>query len=299
MKYKQSIGSKAFDIINCLLMIFFMIIILYPFLNIIAVSFSDASHIGIGDITIWPKGFTLASYAFVFKDPFVYRGYFNSIVYAIGTTAIMLVCTSLMAYPLSISGFIGKKFITIFLTITMFFGGGLIPTYLLMRNLHLLNTVWVMIIPGCVGAFNVFLFRTFFQSIPNELRESALLDGANDIVILFKIILPLSKALIATFALFGIVGSWNSWFNGLIYLQDQNKYPLQLILRNYLYVLDASSISQRAGVTTSSNPLLSRQLDPQGIRMGMVVVTMFPIMMIYPFFQKYFVKGIMIGAIKG
>jgi putative aldouronate transport system permease protein len=211
----------------------------------------------------------------------------------------MLALTSMIAYPLSKKGYVGSKFTTIYLTITMFFNGGLIPTYLLISRLKLLDTFWVMVIPGTVSAYNCFIFRTFFKSIPYELSESAYLDGASDIRILLQIILPLSKPLLATFALFGIVGVWNSWFNALLYLNSQNKYPLQLILRNYLFVIDNNALQQQAGVASSANPLFTRQIDPKSVRMAMVVVTMFPIMMAYPYFQKYFMKGVMVGAIKG
>lgn len=299
IKHKTSLGSKIFDTFNIMIMIFILVVVLYPIFNIIATSLSSARYISSGSVTIWPKGFTLQAYSDVFKDPYIFKGYINSIIYAVGSTGIMLVLTSLMAYPLTIPGFLGKKFITIFLTITMFFGGGLIPTYLLMRSLHMLNTVWVMIIPGAVGAYNVFLFRTFFLTVPGELRESAIIDGANDFVVLFRIILPLSKALLATFALFGLVGSWNSWFNALIYLKDQNKYPLQMILRNYLFTLDTNAIQGRVGAGNVAINSKGNTLDPKAVRMSVIIITMFPIMAIYPFFQKHFTKGVMIGAIKG
>lgn len=299
-KIKESVPSHLFDVFNVLIMIFILIVVLYPIINIIAISFSNAAEIAEGNIFLWPKGFTLQAYKYVLQDAYVWKGYLNSIFYSLASTFIMLLFTSMIAYALTVPEFMAKKILTIFLTITMFFGGGMIPTYLLFMNMHMLDTIWVMILPGCVGAYNVFVFRTFFQSQPGEMRESALIDGANDFVILFRIILPLSKALLATFALFGIVGCWNSWFNGLLYLKDQDKYPIQLILRNYLFVIDSATIQQRAGMGASlGNSLIADQVDPKGVRMAIVVVTMFPIMMIYPFFQKYFVKGVMIGAVKG
>jgi len=296
----ESIGSRMFDVVNIGIMIFILIVVLYPILNIIATSMSGARYISSGAVSIWPKGFTLEAYTTVFKDPYIYKGYLNSIIYAFGSTGIMLLFTSLMAYPLTIPSFAGKKFLVIFLMITMFFSGGLIPTYLLMRNLELLNTVWVMILPGAVGAYNVFLFRTFFHNIPQELKDSALIDGANDVVVLFRIVLPLSKALLATFALFGLVGSWNSWFEALVYLQDQAKYPLQMILRNYLFTLDTNAIQGRTGAGSSvAINAPGNALDPKAVRMSVIIITMFPIMCIYPFFQKHFTKGILIGSIKG
>lgn len=299
-KIRGGIGDRIFDTFNVCLMLLIMVLVLYPVLNVIALSLSDAAHIAKADVTIFPKGFTLESYNYVLRDSIVWFGYRNSVIYAASSTVITLLLTSMFAYPLVMDEFMGKKFFTVFLTITMFFGGGMVPTYLLMNNMNLLNTIWVMILPGCVGAYNVFVFRTFFQAQPAELRESAQIDGANDFVILFKIVLPLSKALLATFGLFGLVGSWNSWFNGLLYLKDQDLYPLQLILREYLYNISASTMQARAGSGgIASNALMMNQIDPKGVQMAMVVVTMFPIMMIYPFFQKYFTKGVMIGAVKG
>lgn len=299
-KIETSLGSKLFDVGNILFMIFLIVAVLYPVLNIIAISFSNASSIAKGAIGVIPKGLNFEAYKYVFQDIYVWKGYVNSIFYAGASTFLTLALTSMIAYALTVPEFIGKKAITVFLTITMFFSGGMIPTYLLFQSLHMLDTAWVMILPGCIGAYNVFMFRTFFQSLPSEMRESALIDGASDFRILIQIILPLSKALLATFALFGLVGSWNSWFNGLLYLKDQNKYPVQLVLRNYLYVIDAATMQQRAGMSGVSNSMMQGGgIDPKGVRMAMVVVTMFPIMMIYPFFQKYFVKGVMIGAVKG
>jgi putative aldouronate transport system permease protein len=286
-------------VFNIFIMALILVVVLYPILNIIATSLSSTRYIASGSVSVWPKGFTLQAYTDVFKDPYIFKGYVNSIIYAVGSTGIMLLFTSLMAYPLTIPEFAGKKFITIYLAITMFFSGGLIPTYLLIRNLHLLDTVWVMILPGAVGAYNVFLFRTFFMNIPSELKDSARIDGANDVVVLFRIVLPLSKALLATFALFGLVGSWNSWFEALIYLQDQDKYPLQMVLRNYLFSLDTNAIQGRIGAGNAAVNAPGEALDPKAVRMSVIVITMFPIMLIYPFFQKHFTRGILIGSIKG
>lgn len=296
---KVSLGSRVFDGVNIFVMLLILVVVLYPILNIMATSVSSAKYISSGSVTVWPQGFNIEAYTTVFKDPFIFKGYLNSIIYAVGSTGLMLLFTSLMAYPLTVQGFVGKKFLTIFLMITMFFGGGLIPTYLLMRSMHLLDTVWVMILPGAIGAYNVFLFRTFFLNIPSELKESALMDGANELVVLFRIILPLSKALLATFALFGLVGSWNSWFEALVYLQDQDKYPLQMVLRNYLFTLDTNAIAGRVGAGNVAINQAGDSLDPQAIRMSVIIITMFPIMCIYPFFQKHFTKGVLVGSIKG
>ncbi|SFJ36712.1 putative aldouronate transport system permease protein [Paenibacillus sp. UNC496MF] len=296
---KESLGSRMFDVLNIFIMVLILVAVLYPVFNIIATSLSGARYVAKGSVTIWPLGFEFKAYTDIFKDRLIFTGYLNSIGYALGSTFVMLLFTSLMAYPLTIPGFIGKKFLNVFLMITMFFGGGLIPTYLLIRNLHLLDSFWVMIIPGAVGAYNVFLFRTFFANIPSELKDAALIDGANEVVVLFRIILPLSKPLLATFALFGIVGSWNSWFEALIYLQDQAKYPLQMVLRNYLFTLDSNAIQGRVGASNVAINSPGSLMDPKSIRMAVIVITMFPIMIIYPFFQKYFTKGMFVGSIKG
>jgi putative aldouronate transport system permease protein len=271
------------------------VVMLYPFLSVIAMSFSGDSALMAGKVTFYPVEFNANAYRMVLQDPLVWKSYGNTIVYAAGSCVLMLIVTSLAAYPLTFSEFKAKKLITLLYTITMFFGGGLIPTYLWIRQLHLLNTVWVMIIPGCVGAYNVFVFRTFFSGIDRGLREAAYIDGASDVAVLFRIILPLSQALLATFALFSIVGTWNSWFNALIYLNDERKYPLQLVLRRYLF----SDFSGGDGNRSMANLLQLLNVNPKSVQMALVVIAMLPITLIYPFLQKYFVKGITLGAIKG
>lgn len=293
-------GDKIFNLVNFLIMAFIVGIVIYPILNVIAISFSDAYHVGRADITFFPKGFNITSYSYILKDKEVWIGYRNSIFYAIATAFVSLLFTSMFAYPLAVQGFMAKKFMTVYLTIVMFFGGGMIPTYMLIRNLQLIDNPLAIILPGCVSAYNVFMFRTFFKNIPAELLESAQIDGANDFRILFSIVIPLSKALLATFGLFSIVGTWNSWFQAMIYFKNHNLWPVQLVLREYLYSLSATTIQSRAGMGGASlNPNLLQQIAPKGVQMSMVVVTMFPIMLIYPFFQKYFVKGMLVGSIKG
>jgi len=297
--HKRSVGSIIFDNLNVLFMLILMVVMLYPMVNIIAMSMSDAQSVARMDVTFYPMGLHFQNYIHVLNDRFVFLGYRNTIFYAAAATIVMLATTSLMAYPLTVPGFPITKFITVFLTITMFFSGGLIPYFLLMRDLGLRNTIWIMILPGSVGAFNVFMFRTFFKNIPDELKESAKLDGANEIVILLRIILPLSKALLATFALFRIVGVWNDWFTAAIFLDDREMYPLQNVLRDYLFQLNTDAMRQRAGVGAAAMQHGQQTFDFKGVQMAMIVVSMLPVMMIYPFLQKYFVKGVMIGAIKG
>ena len=296
-KSRESLSSRAFDVFINIFMFFVMIIMLYPFLNVIAMSLSSNDYLMLGQVTFYPKGLNLKAYKMVYDDPLVWKAYLNTILYAAGSVVATLSSTALLAYPLSIDEFKGKKLITIYLTITMFFGGGMVPTYLWIRQLGLLNTYWVMILPGCVSAYNVFVFRTFFKGIAKEMRESAYIDGANDVVILVKITLPLSKALFATFALFSIVGTWNSWFNALIYLNDERSYPLQLILRRYLF----NAMDGIGGTVSQEQQMMLQQLhiNPKSVRMAIIVIAMLPITFMYPFLQKYFVKGVALGSVKG
>jgi putative aldouronate transport system permease protein len=297
-KMRKSLGSHIFDGFNITFMVVLGVVMLYPFLSVVAMSFSSYDSLMAGKVTFYPIGFNVDAYKMVLQDDLVLGAYLNTVFYAFGSTVLMLVVTSLAAYPLTFDEFKGKKLITILYTITMFFGGGLIPTYLWIRQLHLLNTYWVMVIPGCVGAYNVFVFRTFFNGIDRAMREAAYIDGASDVAILFKIVLPLSQALLATFALFSIVGSWNSWFNALIYLNDERKYPLQLVLRRYLY----NPLEGAQGVMTDQAMFAMMQnlhINPKSIQMALIVIAMLPITLIYPFLQKYFVKGVTLGSIKG
>jgi putative aldouronate transport system permease protein len=297
MKIRQSWGDVLFDTGNTVFMLILMAIMLYPMLNVIAVSLSSPEAINLGQVTVFPLGFTLSGYEYILDQPKLFTGYRNSVFYCISGTVLMLLVTSLGAYALSIKTFVLRKFFTIYLAITMFFGGGMVPTYLLIKNLGLLNTVWVMIIPGCVSAYNVFVFRTFFQQQPAELRESAYMDGASDFIIWLKIVVPLSKPLFATYGLFHIVGTWNSWFGALLYLTSrEDLHPVQMFLRRIV-------VNMRI-VTGYSNTaelamMASGKFHPMNIQMATVVVVMVPILCIYPFIQRYFIKGALIGAIKG
>lgn len=293
MHYKQKLGSRLFDAANYGFMLLLVVVTVYPLLNVIAISFSNADFISLGQVSWYPKGFNVKGYGVIFDNPMLYISYKNTVLYAATGTLLTLFLTSMMAYPLTVSDFRLKKAITIFLAVTMFFSGGMIPTYLNMKELHLLNTFWVMVVPGCISAYNVIIFRTFFQNIPSELRESAYMDGANDLTVLFRIYLPLSKALLATFALFTIVAHWNEWFNALIYLKDENKYPLQMFLRSIIF-------TQQEGQSGQVRDMIqNRQINPKNIQMAAIVITMAPILCMYPFVQKYFIKGVMLGSIKG
>lgn len=293
-KIRRASGSMAFDAANIIFMLFITVIMLLPMIHVVSVSFSSAVETNKGGFFLYPRGFSLEGYRTMFQHAGILASYGNSIIYAVGGTVMTLFFTALTAYPLSIREFRLKKAVTIYLMITMFISGGMIPTYLIIRDYGMINTRLVMMLPFCVGTYNVILFRTFFQGISGELRESAFLDGAGDFTVLFHIILPLSKAILSTVGLFTIVGKWNDWFSPLIYLNSSDKYPMQLILRNILnnaryfeedkYARDLV----RTGMVTTTN-----------IKMAIIVVTILPIICIYPFIQKYFVKGVMIGSIKG
>lgn len=284
-----------FSIVDVIIYVFLIVlsfVMVYPVLYMFSLSLSSSEAVTSGMVKFLPVDLSFEAYKFVLNDPRIGYSYLNTIKYALLGTFFSLLFTSMMAYPLSVKTFALRKFNTILLTITMFFGGGLIPYYLIIKELHMINTLWVMVIPGAVSAWSVIIYRTFFQSIPSSLRESAFMDGANDIYILFKIILPLSKPLLATMALFSIVGIWNDYFTAMIFLMDNKKYPLQMILRSLVVQVDVSN-KETAAMMSSYN-VISRT-----IRAATITVAMIPIMCIYPFLQKYFAHGIMIGSIKG
>ncbi len=295
MKIKSSFGDKIFDILNIVFMCLLVVVMVVPMLHVISVSFSEGTEVLKGGLFILPRGFSIKSYEKVFSDALIIGSYANTILYAIGHTCLVLLFTALTAYPLSIPTFRLKKFVTIFLTITMFVSGGTIPTYLLMRTLGLVNNRLVMIIPFVVGAYNTILFRTFFQGIDASIRESARMDGASEFRILFQIILPLSKAILATIGLFTIVGKWNDWFSALIYLNEEKKYPLQMILRKMLFNAQAFSSMDPSVMDLFRD----KAITPQNMQMATIVVITLPIVCIYPFIQRYFAKGVFVGSIKG
>lgn len=296
MKIKKTRGEQIFDVVNVIIMALVAAVMILPMIHVFSVSFSEGSESLKGGFFFYPHGFNLNGYETVFKDPMLLRSYGNTIIYVIGNTVCTLFFTSLTAYPLSVPGFRLKVPVTIFLTITMFISGGTIPTYMLMRKLHLINTVWVMIVPFCVGAYNVILFRTFFAGIPAALREAAIIDGASEFTVLFKMIFPLSKAIFATIGLFTLVGKWNDWFSALIYLNNESMYPLQMILRKILFNTD---LSMKELDPATRAMFINNEVTAQNIKMAAIVITTVPILCIYPFIQKYFVKGVFIGTIKG
>lgn len=287
-KNKFTVGDIA--IYGILLLL--ALVILFPMVYIISISFSDPGAVSRGEVVLLPVDFSIDAYKYVFQDSRFGRSYVNSVIYALGGTLLTIFLTGILAYPLSVDSFSGKKLITILLMITMYFGGGMIPTYMVIKNLGLLDNPLVMMIPGAVSAYNVIIYRTFFQNIPPALREAAYIDGAGHFKIFYKVILPLSKPLIATMALFAIVGSWNNYFDALIYLNDVRMQPLSLYLRQLVVNMDMSSQGMK-------DIMVHISVNPRTIRAATMLVAMLPIMCIYPFLQKYFASGIMIGSVKG
>lgn len=291
---KESPGEKTLRALNAFILILCGVVSLYPLLYVISASFSNPLLIMKNEIYIWPKGFTLIGYQKVFENQDVWIGFLNTIFYTVLGTIINVVMTGMGGYVLARKEFYGRTFWTMVITFTMFFGGGMIPAYILMQKLHMYNTIWVMLIPGAISSWNLIIMRTFIQTnIPNELYESAIIDGANDIKILTRIVVPLSAPIIAVMSLFYGVDHWNEYFRALIYIQDRKLYPLQLILREIL-------IQQQVSKEMMQNDSLANtEVIGHSIRYALIVVATVPILVFYPFLQKYFVKGMLIGAIKG
>lgn len=294
-RIKTSRGDKVFVVCNTIFLALVGLIVLYPLIYILSASFSSPRAVTTGQVWLFPKDFSLVGYETVFKNRYIGSGYLNSIYITVVGTVISVATTVMIAFPLSIRDLAGRNVIMGILTFTMLFSGGLIPSYLWINQLGLYNTYWALILPGCVGVYNVIIARTFFQSsIPYDLYESATLDGCSDIRYIFSIVLPLSKAIIAVLVMYYAVGYWNAYFSALIYISDSAKQPLQVVLRDIMTknqidpttMVDVSLIQKKEGLA-------------QLLKYSLIVVSSVPMLIIYPFVQKYFVKGVMIGALKG
>lgn len=284
--------SRFFQIAVNTILVIITIIIVYPLVFVISASLSDPLYLLKGEISLLPKGFTLESYSKIINFDDVWVGYKNTFIYVTIGTLINLVLTTLAAYPLSRSDMYGRNVITALIVFTMFFTGGMIPTYLVVKGLGLTNTMWAIVLPSAVSVYNLIIMRTFFQGIPFELQESAIIDGASDFQILLRIILPLSKPILAVMTLFYAVTHWNAFFDALIYLTDRSKYPLQLILREVLIQSDTSGSEVEADA-------IEEAMSVEGMKYAVIMVANLPILCLYPFLQKYFVQGVMIGSLKG
>lgn len=291
-KSKGLPGSQKmgiFDVINILLMISIFAIMLYPLLNVLSISLSAKTKIGLDLI---PKEFTINHYKTVMGNENIWIGFKNTIIRVVGGTTLTLIISTLMAYPLSKKNLPYRKAITLFVVFTMFFNGGMIPNYIVIRKLHLMDSYWALILPRLVDTFALIVMRNFFMTIPESLEEAAKIDGANYFTILFKIIIPISKPIIATIVLWTAVWHWNSWFDAMLYIQNQDKQVIQMILRRIVMEGTADAMNMTSDdINTVANPDM--------LKAATIMVSTIPILCVYPFLQKYFVKGMIVGSVKG
>lgn len=298
-KIKRCREDVIYDTIIFIILTLILLIVAYPLWWVIISSFSEPAAVSAGKVLWKPIGFTLKGYAEVFKNDQVMTGFVNSIIYTFCGVLVNLAVTLPTAYALSRDKFGGKKAITLFYMVTMFFSGGMIPTYLVVKNMHMLNTMWALILPGCLSVYNMIVARTFFKSnISEELYEAAEIDGCTQGRFFFAIALPLSAAITAILVLYYGVGHWNSYFSALLYISDQEKYPLQLVLRNIL-ITNQSALSQTATTAEARAALREKQQILDVMKYSLIIISSVPVLILYPFIQKHFVKGVMIGSVKG
>ena len=291
---KKSKTDKIFDLILILISLCILIVIAYPLYFVIIASFSQPEAVLGGKLRFWPIGFNLDSYKMVLSEPKVWIGYRNTLLYTVLGTAINLVLTTLAAYPLSRKDMPARTFFTFVISFTMLFGGGMIPVYMVVKNLKLTDTIWSMMIPNAIATYNLLVMKNYFQtSIPDELQEAAAIDGCNHVQTLLKVVLPLSTPILAVILLFYAVGHWNAFFNAVLYLRKQELFPLQIILRD---ILLQNSLEAVGGDLTG---MYEKVMRGETMKYALIIVASAPVIILYPFIQKYFVKGIMVGAIKG
>ena len=295
VKIKESFGDRVFNITLFIVLTTAMLVVLFPLYFIVIASISDPVLVQSGEVLFWPKGITFEGYKMIFQDSSIWRGYGISLWCVVVGTIINLIFTIPAGYALSRKDLPGKKFFMLFLTFTMFFGGGLIPTYLLVKDLGLINSLWSLVLTDAVSVINIIIVRTYFQTnIPEELYAAAQMDGCSEVKTFFKIAIPLAKPIIAIMVLYYGLGQWNQFFKGIIYIQDENLYPLQLVLRNIL-VQNTST----AGATMNTDTFLAQQRLAELIKYGVIIIGSLPPIIAYPFVQKYFEKGVMVGSVKG
>lgn len=292
-----SLSSRTLDVVVHTIMIIMIIITLYPILNVVASSLSSAQANNIAAITFYPKGFTIEPYKMIFEAGTVPRALMNSLFYTAVSVVVNLLMTGSLAYALSRKRLYLRDFYTWLIIITMYVSGGMIPSFILITKLGLYNSFWALILPGAISTSNLIIMRTFFQNLPKELEESAYIDGANDFQIFWQIVLPLSKAVVFTIGLYYAVGMWNGWFSALMYLKDNNKYPLPMILRQI--VINSQSMQDVASSTDVSSINENGIVNTIGVKYATLTISIIPMVIIYPFVQKYFTKGVMIGSLKG
>lgn len=291
---RVSRGYRVFQVVNALILTGVVVVTLYPFVNIVARSLSDNAYIMAGEVNLVPRGFNLEAYRVVMSDPLFWTNYRNTVVYTVVSTAIALVLTTSYAYLLSKKHIKGRNVLVGIAVFTMFFNGGMIPNYVLITNLGLKNTIWAIALPNAISVFNLLVMKAFFESQPVELEEAGAVDGLNTYGILLRIVLPLSKAIIATMVLFYAVSFWNSWFSAFLYMDKLELFPVTVYLRNL--IAGATDATSTAGGLGSSSDIVQSAATIQAVT---IVLTVLPILTIYPFVQRYFVSGIMLGAVKG
>lgn len=287
------VGEKRislFSVFNTVVLCLIAAITVYPVLYVIAVSFSDTASIVQGKVFLWPQGFNIDAYKQILSADTVPRAYLNTILYTGLGTLINLAMTSLAAYPLARSTFFGRKFWMVAIVLTMFFNGGMIPTFLIVQKLGMIDSIWAIVIPNAIWTIELLILKSFYEAMSDSLRESAVMDGASEYRILYSIIIPLSKPALASIGLFYFMGHWNSFFLPMIYLNDTGKFPLQVILRDMLIYANAEQTDSLVDRTT---------LAPEAMKNATIFITMIPVLLIYPFAQKYFAKGVMLGSDKG
>ena len=280
---------QAIDIVICVILVLFALLIIFPFWHAFVISISSEASYLKSNLLLWPTELDLSAYQQVFTNNQLWSGFGITMILLIGGTLYQLFFTVITGYAMSRNKWFGKNFVMNMILVTMFFGGGMVPYYYLIKSLGMMNTIWVMIIPGAIDTFNMLLMRNYFASLPAEMEESAKIDGANDLIIFVKIFLPLSLPMLATIGLFFAVGNWNSWYNAMLFIPDRTEiWPLQMVLRNMI-------------ATVSSNIENPEAVDgfSQGLTMASIFFTIVPMMCFYPFLQRFFVKGIVVGAIKG
>lgn len=287
--------DQVFITVNYAILVILVLIVAYPLIYVLSASLSSPSAVTQGRVWLFPVEFSLDGYRAVFRNGMILTGYRNSIILTVLGTLINIACTVMVAYPLSVRDFCGGKFISGMYTFTMLFSGGLVPTYMVVNNLGLQNTYWALILPGAVSVYNMFIARTYFtSSIPYELYEAASIDSASDIQYIFSVVLPLSVPVLAVLTLYYAIGHWNAYFSAMIYLTDPNKYPLQVVLRSII-IMNEVQESDLVNVDL----LLKRQGLANLMKYSLIVISSLPMIIAYPFVQKHFVKGVMLGAVKG
>ena len=298
-RWYRSVSDRIYMAFIYVMLVLAMLLVLVPFIFILASSFSSAEAISAGKVLFWPVGFNVEGYKMILETSSVWRSFLMSLLYMVAGTLISLTLTVLMAYPLTRKDFKANSFITVLMIITMFFSGGMIPTYLLINRLNMLDTVWAILLPTALSAYNVVLVRTYMSSnFPKDLYECASLDGCSDFRFVTAILIPISKPIIAVMTLFFAMGHWNSYFDAMIYLNSSSKFPLQLVLKEIL-LQNQITPDMMSTMNLTAEEMAMRMGLSQQLKYALIVVSSVPLMILYPFIQKYFVKGVMIGSIKG